>query len=76
MPNLGFGIGVLLRGELKGLRSRRVTLEDRLVYRVSGSGSTQQLEIGQALFCCWVIEFKTSASHIDCQYKGLVNEDN
>ena len=34
-----------LRGEFKGFWSRRITEEDRLVYRVSGSAETQMLEI-------------------------------
>ena len=36
-----------LKGELKGWWSRRITLEDRLVYRVTGRGADQQLEIAQ-----------------------------
>ena len=39
-----------LRGDLQGWWSRRITLEDRLVYRVSGKGSAQQLEIAQCRF--------------------------
>jgi toxin YoeB len=38
------------RGDLRGWWSRRLTLEDRLVYRVSGSGAAQQLEIAQCRF--------------------------
>ena len=34
-----------LRGELKGFWSRRITHEHRLVYRVTGSGGAQMLEI-------------------------------
>jgi toxin YoeB len=75
-PFTGIGKPKPLRGDLKGWWSRRVTLKDRLVYRVSGTGSAQQLEIAQARFCCWVIEFKTSASHMIANTKGLVNEDN
>ncbi len=39
-----------LRGELRGWWSRRITLTDRLVYRVTGQGPTQQLEIAQCRF--------------------------
>jgi Txe/YoeB family toxin of toxin-antitoxin system len=38
-PFIGTGKPEPLRGDLKGWSSRRVTLEDRLVCRVSGSGS-------------------------------------
>ena len=43
------GIGKLepLKGDLQGWWSRRITLEDRLVYRVSGKAEDQQLEIAQ-----------------------------
>jgi toxin YoeB len=49
-PFTGTGKPEPLRGGLKGWWSRRITLEDRLVYRVSGSGNAQQLEIAQ---CRW-----------------------
>jgi toxin YoeB len=49
-PFTGTGKPEPLRGDLKGWWSRRVTLEDRLVYRMSGTGSAQQLEIAQ---CRW-----------------------
>jgi toxin YoeB len=49
-PFTGTGKPEPLRGDLKGWWSRRVTLEDRLVYRVSGAGAAQQLEIAQ---CRW-----------------------
>jgi toxin YoeB len=49
-PFTGTGKPEPLRGDLKGWWSRRVTLEDRLVYRVSGSGDAQQLEIAQCRF--------------------------
>jgi toxin YoeB len=39
-----------LRGDLKGWWSRRITLEDRLVYRVTGSGDEQQLQIAQCRY--------------------------
>jgi toxin YoeB len=47
-PFTGTGKPEPLRGDLKGWWSRLITLEDRLVYRVSGAGSGQQLEIAQA----------------------------
>ncbi|HEY3889213.1 MAG TPA: Txe/YoeB family addiction module toxin [Caulobacteraceae bacterium] len=46
-PFTGTGKPEPLRGNLKGWWSRRITIEDRLVYRVSGSGEDQQLEIVQ-----------------------------
>jgi toxin YoeB len=49
-PFTGTGKPEPLRGDLKGWWSRRVTLQDRLVYRVSGTGASQQLEIAQ---CRW-----------------------
>ena len=49
-PFQGTGKPEPLRGELKGWWSRRITLEDRLVYRVSGAGAAQQLEIAQCRF--------------------------
>ena len=39
-----------LRGDLQGWWSRRITLEDRLVYRIAGRGEAQQLEIAQCRF--------------------------
>lgn len=41
----GLGKPEPLRGELKGFWSRRITQEHRLVYRVTGSGAAQLLEI-------------------------------
>ncbi len=38
------------KGDLKGWWSRRITLEDRLVYRVTGTTPDQQLEIAQCRF--------------------------
>jgi toxin YoeB len=35
---------------LKGWRSRRINTVDRLVYRVSGAGAEQALEIAQCRF--------------------------
>ena len=49
-PFRGTGKPEPLRGDLKGWWSRRITLEDRLVYRVSGAPGSQQLEIAQCRF--------------------------
>ena len=49
-PFRGTGKPEALRGDLKGWWSRRITLEDRLVYRVTGKGEAQQLEIAQCRF--------------------------
>jgi len=49
-PFKGTGKPEPLKGSLKGWWSRRITLEDRLVYRVSGTGDAQQLEIAQCRF--------------------------
>jgi toxin YoeB len=49
-PFTGTGRPEPLRGDLKGWWSRRVTLEDRLVYRLVGSGADQQLQIAQCRF--------------------------
>jgi toxin YoeB len=49
-PFKGTGKPEPLKGDLKGWWSRRLTLEDRLVYRVSGKGVGQQLEIAQCRF--------------------------
>lgn len=49
-PFTGTGKPEPLRGDLKGWWSRRITLEDRLVYRVTGSPPHQQLEIAQCRF--------------------------
>ena len=46
-PFRGTGKPEPLKGELKGWWSRRITAEDRLVYRVGGSGKDQVLEIIQ-----------------------------
>ena len=46
-PFQGMGKPEPLKGDLKGWWSRRITLEDRLVYRVSGKGDAQQVEIAQ-----------------------------
>ena len=39
-----------LRGNHKGWWSRRITDEHRLVYRVTGSGAAQAIEISQCRF--------------------------
>ena len=49
-PFKGIGKPEPLKGDLAGWWSRRVTLEDRLVYRMSGKGDTKQLEIAQCRF--------------------------
>jgi toxin YoeB len=46
-PFTGTGKPEPLKGDLKGWWSRRITLEDRLVYRVTGTGAEKQLEIVQ-----------------------------
>lgn len=49
-PFRGTGKPEPLRGDLKGWWSRRITLEDRLVYRVVGSGADQRLQIAQCRY--------------------------
>ena len=49
-PFRGTGKPEPLRGDLQGWWSRRITIEDRLVYRVSAKGVAQQLEIAQCRF--------------------------
>lgn len=49
-PFKGTGKPEPLKGDLQGWWSRRITLEDRLVYRVSGKGTGRQLEIAQCRF--------------------------
>ncbi|MDO6726622.1 Txe/YoeB family addiction module toxin [Cognatishimia sp. 1_MG-2023] len=39
-----------LKGDLTGFWSRRITSEHRLVYRVTGKGTGQTLEIAQARY--------------------------
>ncbi|HWF63884.1 MAG TPA: Txe/YoeB family addiction module toxin [Rhizomicrobium sp.] len=46
-PFTGTGKPEALKGDLKGWWSRRITLNDRLVYRVSGKAPDQTLEIAQ-----------------------------
>lgn len=49
-PFRGTGKPEPLRENLKGWWSRRITLEDRLVYRVTGTGDAQTLEIAQCRY--------------------------
>lgn len=49
-PFKGRGKPEPLKQDLKGWWSRRITGEDRLVYRVSGKGSNQALEIIQCRY--------------------------
>ena len=49
-PFEGLGKPEPLKYELKGWWSRRITAEHRLVYRVSGKGADQKLEIAQCRY--------------------------
>ena len=49
-PFVGTGKPEALKGNLSGWWSRRITAEHRLVYRVSGSGEAQALEIAQCRY--------------------------
>ena len=49
-PFQGVGKPEPLRGDLSGWRSRRITREHRLVYRMSGKGESQALEIASCRF--------------------------
>ena len=49
-PFKGLGKPEPLKGDLSGFWSRRILGEHRLVYRVSGKGSVQQIEIIQCRF--------------------------
>ena len=46
-PFKGTGKPEPLKGDLTGWWSRRISQEDRMVYRVSGAGDGQSLEIAQ-----------------------------
>ena len=46
-PFKGTGKPEPLKGDLQGWWSRRVTQDDRLVYRVCGKGDDQELQIAQ-----------------------------
>lgn len=49
-PFAGIGKPEPLRNELSGWWSRRITDEHRLVYRVTGKGDDQRLEIASCRF--------------------------
>ena len=49
-PFKGLGKPEPLKHSLQGCWSRRITLEDRLVYRVSGKGEAKQVEIIQCRY--------------------------
>lgn len=49
-PFKGIGKPETLGGNLSGWWSRRITQEHRLVYRVTGSGAAQALEIAQCRY--------------------------
>ena len=49
-PFSGLGKPEPLRGNYKGWWSRRITDEHRLVYRVTGSGAAQAIELAQCRF--------------------------
>lgn len=49
-PFSGIGKPEPLRNEMSGWWSRRINHEHRLVYRVTGSGETQALEIAACRF--------------------------
>ena len=49
-PFTGTGKPEALKGDLSGWWSRRITAEHRLVYRVTGSGADQALEIAQCRY--------------------------
>ena len=49
-PFRGTGKPEPLKGDLSGWWSRRITQADRLIYRVSGSGEAQALEIAQCRY--------------------------
>jgi toxin YoeB len=49
-PFGGMGRPEPLIGDMKGFGSRRITREHRLVYRVTGKGNDQTLEIAACRF--------------------------
>ena len=49
-PFDGIGKPEPLKNELRGLWSRRINQEHRLLYRVEGKGADQRLEIAQCRF--------------------------
>ena len=46
-PFKGIGKPEPLKGDLSGWWSRRITSEHRFVYRISGAGAAQRIEIAQ-----------------------------
>lgn len=46
-PFKGTGKPEPLKGDLQGWWSRRITKDDRLVYRVEGKGDDQRLDVAQ-----------------------------
>ena len=49
-PSTGTGKPEPLRGDFQGWWSRRITIEHRLVYRITGKPPDQALEIAQCRF--------------------------
>ena len=49
-PFAGIGKPEALRGDLSDWWSRRILHEDRMVYRITGAGDQQSLEIAQLRF--------------------------
>lgn len=49
-PFQGVGKPEPLKGDLSGWWSRRITKEDRMVYRLAGKGAAQALELAQLRF--------------------------
>ena len=49
-PFAGIGKPEPLKGDLTGWWSRRITAEHRLVYRVTGAGAEQALQIAQCRY--------------------------
>ncbi len=49
-PFTGIGKPEPLRNELSGFWSRRITQEHRLIYRVTGKGNEQTLEVAACRF--------------------------
>ena len=49
-PFTGTGKPEPLKSEMRGWWSRRITLEDRLIYRVTGKPGDQELEIAQCRY--------------------------
>jgi toxin YoeB len=49
-PFQGIGKPEPLKNELRGWWSRRIDAEHRLVYRVTGSGNEQRIEIAQCRY--------------------------